>query len=168
MSKVNNTTFNKQEIHELFDYRDGQIYWKKPYKKNARHKAGDLAGFINNGYWGVRMNGKFYAAHRIVWLLHNDFLPRDVDHIDGNPLNNKIENLRAATRQQNAYNSKKPSNNTSGYKNVIWHKNSKKWQVLMRVDGKMRWFGTYFDKEVANFVAETMRYKYHKNFANNG
>jgi hypothetical protein len=100
-------------------------------------------------------------------LFHHGYIPKIIDHIDNNPANNRIDNLREATQQENCFNSKKRKHNTSGYKNVVWHDSGKKWAVRLFINGSNKHFGLYFDKEIANFVAETMRYKYHKKFANN-
>ena len=96
--------------------------------------------------------------------MHHGYLPNKVDHKKG--LSNTIDNLRDASDIENAQNSKIPSNNTSGYKNVRWNKRNKKWVVEIRVNYQRKYFGSYFDIEVAKFVAETMRHKYHAKFAN--
>jgi hypothetical protein len=154
----------KELLNEKFKYKDGFLYWKENYWKNL---IGSLAGTVSkNGYRRVNVNGKQYLEHRIIWLMHYGELPKIIDHIDNNPLNNKIENLRQANSQQNLYNSKISKRNKSGVKCVSWLKKLNKWQVSISVDGKKKYFGCYFDLEVAKFVAETMRYKYHKNFAN--
>lgn len=54
-----------------------------------------------------------------------------IDHIDGNKLDNRKENLRICTQQQNGWNRGKPSNNTSGFKGVCWHKQTQKWQAII-------------------------------------
>ena len=100
--------------------------------------------------------------------MHHGYLPDYIDHIDGNTLNNKIENLRECTLEQNSWNSKISKANTSNFKNVNWHKKSNKWRITLSVNKKARHFGTYYDIEVAKFVAEIMRYKYHGKFANHG
>jgi predicted glutamine amidotransferase len=161
-------TLSQEFLLHIFEYKDGELYWKNKYKPTSWKKIGSKAGFLHKGYIGLRMNKKFYAVHRLIFLMHNGHLPKFIDHIDGNPLNNKIENLREATQQQNLYNTKLSKKNTSGYKNVILSKKLNKWQVLIRVNGKMKYFGNYFCKDIARFVAETMRYKYHKEFANHG
>ena len=57
--------------------------------------------------------------------------------------------------------------NTSGLKNVSWHKLHKKWQVRINVNGALKHFGFYHDIQVAKFIAETMRHKYHQQFSRN-
>lgn len=161
------STLTKEYLQSIFDYKDGNLYWKENQYRNK--VKGKIAGSItSNNYIRIALNKKHYLGHRLIFLFHHGYLPEKIDHKDNNTLNNKIENLRAATIEQNGYNCKISKRNTSGYKNVFWNKYRKKWQVILQINKKQKYFGLYFDKEVANFVAETMRYKYHKEFANNG
>jgi hypothetical protein len=98
-------------------------------------------------------------------LWHYGYIPKELDHIDGNKLNNKIENLRPANRMQNSHNTKIPNTNKSGTKGVSWIKRLQKWVVQLQVNNKKMYFGLYNDVDYAIFVANTMRYKYHKEFA---
>ena len=157
----------QDQVKDLFDYRDGELYWKVATSK--RIKIGDKVKSLgSDGYLRGTINGKKYANHRIIFLMFNGYLPKKVDHRDNNPLNNRIGNLREATVPQNAHNSKKPITNTSGVKGVVWHTQAKKWQVQLQVNGVHKYFGQYHDIDVAKFIAETMRYKYHGQFANHG
>mgnify|MGYP003347982033 CR=1 FL=1 len=93
---------------------------------------------------------------------------RSIDHIDGNPLNNKIENLRPATHSQNNANVKRRSDNTSGEKGVAWDKSREKYVIFTYKDGK-RLYGTPaytkdFDKAVV--AARELRARVHGEFAN--
>lgn len=152
----------KELCDELFYYRGGELFWKINAANNV--KIGYKAGCIDSKNYGViRIKNKGYKTHRIIFLMHHGYLPKIIDHIDRNSLNNNIDNLRPATHYQNMINSKIPKNNTSKYKNVFFEQ--KKWRVRIRIDGKPKDFGSYFDKEVARFVAEAMRNKYHKEFS---
>jgi hypothetical protein len=155
------------ELKQIFEYKNGNLYWK--IKISNKNNIGQKAGSINpQGYNRIRINGKYYAAHRLIFLFHHGYLGECIDHIDGNPLNNNIENLRIATKSQNCQNAKLSIRSASKVKGVSWSEKSKKWQVTFGINGKTKYFGCYFDKDVARFVAETMRYKYHKEFANHG
>ena len=152
-------------VKELFEYQDGNLYRKTKIKQT---NIGDLSGtFDSKGYRQTRINGVKILNHRIIFLMFHGFLPDYIDHIDGNPKNNKIENLRNVTQTQNCQNQKIPKNNTSGLKNVSWHKLQKKWQVRINVNGALKHFGFYHDIQVAKFIAETMRHKYHQQFSRN-
>lgn len=154
----------KERLLEVFDYKDGDLYWKVTKSSNA--KAGNLAGFVNKlGYSKTSIDKKQYFTHRLIFLMHYGFLPKIVDHKDKNPLNNKIENLRAADRFENCQNAKTPVTNKSGIKGVNWHKKLQKWNVQLNVNGKKKNFGYYNDIDYAKFVVEAMRYKYHRDFA---
>jgi hypothetical protein len=153
----------KELLEQLFAYENGNLYWKNTF---SRIKAGQKAGSPSTrGYWVVGINQKRYKLHRLIFLMHNGFMPIYVDHVNGNTSDNRIENLRVATASQNAYNSKKPKNNTSGLKNISWDKKTKKWVVRLKINEKLKNFGRYNDIDYAKFVAEAMRYKYHQQFA---
>jgi hypothetical protein len=153
-------------LHELFEYRDGMLFWKiaRPHVV-----VGQKAGHISDrGYQRVVINNKMYKAHRIIFLMHKGYLPIEIDHIDGDKLNNKIENLRPATRSQNLLNKKKPSSNTSGVKGVSWCAERNKWEVQMYVDGKKKYVGRFESLDVAKSMAMAFREKHHGEFANHG
>ena len=157
----------QQLMHELFDYRNGDLYWK--VKSSTKVSIGDRAGTLNaKSYRQISIKGWLYLAHRLIYLMHHGHLPWCIDHIDGNPLNNKIENLREATMSQNMKNRPINSNNTSGFKNIYKSKNGKKWIVVLMVKNKQKYFGSYEDIELANLVATEARAKYHKEFACHG
>ena len=116
--------------------------------------------YLNQWKWCARRNGNtFYAVRnsrktecekRKLILMHQVILQRmgiefeQVDHIDGNGLNNCRSNLRAATKQENGCNRNKQKNNTSGRKGVGWNKQHQKWQAQIQVNGKQIHLG-YFD-----------------------
>ena len=150
-------------IQELFEYRDGNLYWA--VKFTDKIQVGNIVGHINKGRRYTKLNGKDYQISRLIFMYHYGYFPKFVDHIDGNPLNNKIENLRSCTLAENARNSKAPRTNTSGEKNVRWEEKRKKWKVEIRVDNKYKCIGRFDDLELASLVAQESRNKYHKEFA---
>jgi hypothetical protein len=92
-------------------------------------------------------------------------LPNFIDHIDCNKSNNKIENLRVATKSQNQCNRAITLLNKSGVKNVSWSKDRKEWVVQISVNGKKKFIGRYKDLELADLVAQEARDKFHGKFA---
>lgn len=153
-------------IKYLFDYVDGELIWK--ITKARRIKVGSVAGSIDDeGYRRVRIDGKSYKVHRLIFLYHYDYLPEEVDHIDGNRLNNLIDNLRVATKMHNQWNSKKPKTNTSGIKGVSWSRVAGKWQTGITVNGK-KCFRKYFvNLDDAKKYIESMRKQNHGDYARN-
>lgn len=117
-------------------------------------RVGDLVGWYRKGgYHMMCLDWRIYRSHRIAWLyVHGKWPSQDLDHKDGNPGNNCIENLREATDSQNLGNMKKPITNKSGRKGVSWHKLAGKWQVHIRVDGDNKYLGLYTNLDEAHAV----------------
>jgi hypothetical protein len=104
------------------------------------------------GYIRIRgSNGKEYRAHRIIWSLHNGEIPEGmlIDHIDGNKQNNKIDNLRLATRTQNNNNS--IGRSVRGYPKGVQPTSSGKYRARIMQNGKQICIGTYDTVEEAKF-----------------
>jgi len=115
-----------EELHKLFEYRDGALYWRQ--SRGSLAKAGDKAGCVNGrGYLVVGIDYRKYLVHRIVWAMHGNEPVPVIDHINCDKQDNRIENLRAATQAENMCNSRMTRRNTSGVKGVCWSKSSKKW-----------------------------------------
>jgi len=133
-------------IRELFDYDDGNLIWRI---NKGRSKKGTVAGSKDSkGYFQIKLNQKVYRLHRIVWLWHGKELPEQIDHIDRNPLNNRIENLREATALTNQWNTKKSDNGVS------WHQASKKWRARIKINKKEVYLGVYADYNEAKQVRD--------------
>jgi len=138
--------------------------WKK-YKEyqisswgNVKGKFGRLMkpAKTTRGYLQVNIYEegvvKKMLVHRLVALcfLDNPDNKEFVDHIDGNILNNKVENIRWATKSQNCMNRVKASNNTSGYKGVCWNKQHQKWMAMIHLNGNNKYLGLYNTAEEAS------------------
>jgi hypothetical protein len=161
---MDSNILTQEYVQEIFKYKDGELYWKI---SKGYIKAGFKAGCIDSeGYKVLTLSKKTYKAHRIIFLYHHGYLPKEIDHIDNNKSNNLINNLRAATRSNNAKNVKLRKNNTSGVKNVRWNKDRNKWEVKLLVNGKRTYFGWFDNLIEAAKVAENARNKHHKEFAN--
>ena len=154
------------QVLELYDYKDGELYWKK--NTDGKRPIGSKAGgdCVNSeGRKSVSVYGKRYPASRVIFLHQNGYLPFMVDHINGIKTDNRIENLRPATYPENNRNARIRKDNSSGCKNVCWRKDRKKWVVGIRINGKRINFGFFDDLELADLVAHEARDKYHKDFA---
>jgi hypothetical protein len=143
----------QERLKELLQYdsNTGVFTWLKP--TSNRVKAGSIASTKSHGYITIRIDSVRYSAHRLAWLYMTGSIPKDaIDHIDGDPTNNKISNLREATQQQNMYNLRKSVKNTSGYKGVHFHKGTSKWRAVVTVDNKPKHLGLYLTPEEANIA----------------
>jgi len=139
-----------------YDPETGNFYWKIAI---ARKKAGDKAGGITTAkgglgksYLQIRINGRQCLAHRLAWFMKTgeDPLHNQIDHIDGNSLNNAFANLRLATKAQNAQNSSFRKTNTSGLKGAFFHKPSSRWLSAISVNGKRIYLGQFQTAEQAH------------------
>lgn len=161
---------------EAFDYIDGDLIWRS---RPAHHfvdawrqrifnsrQAGTKAGTVSGGYRFVNLSVVRTSAHRVVFLLHHGYMPPEVDHIDGNRLNNRIENLRAASHAENLKNVKTPTTNTSGRKGVSWHKAANKWAAHIREGGRQKHLGLYEEFASAAAAREHAEHELYKEFAN--
>lgn len=157
----------QDEALSLFSYRDGSLYWRKAPGFH-RSLDGTLAGTISKrGYVHIQYKRKLYKAHQIVWLMFHGRIPALIDHINGLLTDNRLGNLRIATTVQNQQNARIRTDNSSGVKNVCWHKQHK-WAVELSVNKKIKRLGYFEDLELADLVAIEARNKYHGDFANHG
>ena len=135
----------QNDVKDLFDYQQGKLIWKKNMGKNT--VQGREAGTQDkNRYRAVRINGKRYYVHRLVFLLHHGYLPRSIDHINQIKSDNRIENLRACSNSQNSVNVSKPKLKDSvKYRGVTWNERNKNnpWVASIRVNGKKTYLGAF-------------------------
>lgn len=159
-----------QEIcHQLFEYRDGNLYWKdriisKSRKSSRNGKRVGTAG--GNGYLDVNINKKRYRVHRVIFLMFHGYFPEEVDHINNNRMDNRIENLRKSDKTTNKHNSLMPKTNTSGIKGVSRYRNS--WRCVLWTNNKPKEVSGFKTKELAKEFIELWREIAHGEFANHG
>lgn len=155
-------------LKEILSYDEctGQLCWKTRPERNRwdvgfnKQFAGKLAGTTTATGMCISIKGKSYNAHRIIWKWMTGQEPPDIiDHINGNPLDNRWVNLREATPMQNSANAKLSCRNTSGYKNVI--KNGNRWRALIVVNGKAINGGSFGNAVDASQAAEALRIKHY-------
>lgn len=163
-------TLTQEEANQLFEYRDGELFWKPRTMSRGRPSVlnGRKVGCPNgSGYFTMVHNKRKYYLHQLIFLMHYGYIPSNIDHIDGVGSNNRIENLRPASVSENMYNTKIKSTNTSGFKGVHFHKQHQKWQAKLWVRKKQiaRLFDT---KELAVEFMELFREMAHGQFANHG
>lgn len=155
----------QSELKELLDYNQdtGIFTWKK--RTSNRIKIGSVAGNLHcRGYIELKVNGIRCLAHRLAWLYEHGELPKLIDHINGDRKDNRICNLRLASYAENVYNSKIRSDNKSGVRCVSWNNRINKWEVRIKLNGKLHSFGSYEDLSLAKIVADKIRQENHNKF----
>jgi len=127
----------QEEVKSLFDYREDGFLIRKKDAQMGLIKIGAVVGCIGNcGYYRTYIKGKNVLVHQLVWLWHYGYIPEnEIDHIDRNRANNRIENLREVSRTCNARNLTTPSNNTSGVKGLSWYKRQNIWEAHISKKG---------------------------------
>lgn len=131
------TQITREFVLEMLEYipETGALLQKKP---RPRVQVGSIAGVVTPyGYRYIQLNGRKYAAHRIVWLIeHGEFPSTDIDHIDRNKLNNQISNLRLVTRKENCENKIAQRNNQLGIRGVSYNPRLRKYIAQIQHHGK--------------------------------
>lgn len=144
-------------VRQLLKYEPetGKLFWLERGREffathrgwriwNAQNAGREALTAICRGYRVGDVLGRKHNAHRICWLLACQTWPLgQIDHIDGNGLNNALSNLRDVTHQENGQNQRKPKNNTSGVTGVCWVRRDQKWQATIMVDGRNKSLGCY-------------------------
>jgi len=158
-------TLSLDVLNELFycNAKTGKLYSKINRKPHI--KEFDELGTFSHGYLSCRVNYKHYLVHRIIWAMTFKEWPQEIDHINGDESDNRIENLREVTRQENSKNKKIASNSWSKIYGVRWVKQRQKWIVQMKINSKTIHFGCFdnlLDAACCRKAAE-IEYGYHKN-----
>ena len=132
-----------------YDPETGIFTWK--VRTSNRVKVGDVAGSPDDlGYLLISIQNRNYKAHRLAWLYVYGEWPKDqIDHINRDRADNRIENLREVTNKQNQQNTSKSSRNTSGHTGVRWHKQNSRWQARIMHNQKEIYLGCFTDIEDA-------------------
>lgn len=150
----------KEYCEEFFEYKEGHLHYKNTRSNRVKGTrvgwvCGEDGPYAN--YYITRILGKIYPLHRIIFLIHYNYLPELIDHKDRNKLNNSIENLREATRQQNTLNRGLRADNKSGFKGVSWDKHRKKWRAQLHLGKKNYYLGLH---ETPEDASEAYKEKY--------
>jgi hypothetical protein len=136
---------NQERLIELFEYnKNGYFLWKNDNKHNKL--KGIRCGTKIDGYIIIKIDGKQYREHRLVWLYHTGELPScQIDHINRIRDDNRIENLRLCpnNNKENGQNRNLNKNNKSGHKGVTWHKSINRWISYIRVENKLIHLGSF-------------------------
>ena len=171
--KIVKPILTQEDVKELFEYRDGDLYWKIDIycgESNKIHKIkiGDKAGGIrlkqNIYYKVVTYQGIKYKISRLIFLMFNGYLPEYITYKDGNTSNTRIENLIEANLSQVSCRRKLPVNKTTDYRGVHFIKINNKYKASITVYRKTINLGCYDTPEEASKVYEEARLKYRGEF----
>jgi hypothetical protein len=157
-----------------YDPQTGVATWKPrneakrspPLTFNACFAGKPVGTKMRAGHLLVNVMGSRYLLHRVIWtIVTGETVFDEIDHINGDPADNRFCNLRVATHYQNMTNRKKPESNTSGVMGVSWHAQGKGWRAYITINGKQKSLGIHANIEDAiaarqKAVAEN---KFHKN-----
>lgn len=137
-----------EDLREQIDYDPvtGTLFSKK-YGRFLGSK-------MPKGYIAVGFKGKKYLAHRLAWALVHGSCPKEscIDHINGKPDDNRIDNLRLASVKENSRNQRLKSTSTSGYKGACFDKKKGKWMSHITVEGKFKFLGYHPSAESAHLA----------------
>lgn len=155
---------SQEKLRDLFDYdpSTGLLTWKK--SPSARVRIGSAAGtVVTGGYRKIYIDWKPYLAHRLIWMYVYGKEPNcHIDHIDGNPANNRIENLRDVSIRQNQENRvKAQKNNQSGLLGVQYLPQFPRWTASIKHKGKSHYLGCFKSATEAHEAYLTAKRKLH-------
>jgi|LauGreDrversion4_2_1035121.scaffolds.fasta_scaffold576328_2 hypothetical protein len=135
-----------------YDSSAGRLVYKIPPCQNQPQRVGQFAGGKHSeGGWIVSFKNSCYLHCRLVWMFVYGVDPEkmEIDHINGDRSDDRIDNLRLATRQQQQWNVAATASNTSGYKGVGYYKRTGKWRAYIRKDNINKSLGYFNTKEDA-------------------
>jgi hypothetical protein len=129
MAKAYRPLPDAELLWETFDYNPltGRLHWLR--RTSNRIQLGEPAGVgsTDRGYVKIRLNGLLYLGHRLTWKWCYGTDPVNLDHINGNPSDNRIWNLRECDQTLNNANAKTARTNRSGFKGVCWSPSRSTW-----------------------------------------
>jgi len=157
----------QERLKELFHYNPKTGIFSRKVSNSNRVHVGDISGSLGSkGYLRIRIDYKEYLAHRLAWFYVNGHWPEhEIDHINHNRSDNRINNLREVTHRENCKNMPIPRNNNSGYVGVRWHKLGKKWEAHITIENKQIYLGLFINMEdaIASRKQAEIKYDFHTN-----
>lgn len=162
---------SQKQLQELLNYNpvSGVLIWRYRSGNNSfnARDAGTSAFCtpMRNGYLCGRISGKTYYAHRIAWKWLYGTEPPFLDHINHDRADNRINNLRAVSKQENCRNVSMGKRNSSGQVGVIWENSRNRWRAEIKIDGRIYSLGRFvtFDSAVKARKAAEAKYGFHEN-----
>jgi hypothetical protein len=151
MKSIRKPEYTQEDLHRLFEYIDGKLFRKE--KTTGSVVIGEEAGFVENtGYRRVSVKNKKYSVHRLIYHYHYGTEYNGmIDHVDGNPSNNRVENLRKCSSSQNQGNRKRYPNKKHNLPKGVFRKDGRRaYFAQIRVKGVSYSLGTYSSPELAH------------------
>ena len=140
-----------EDLVKVLNYNPetGEFHWR--VKPSKRFPAGMKAGSTVNGYVRIHHKDHMYGAHRLAWLyMYGKHPENQIDHINGNPSDNRIANLREATHTENAQNIRRAQkNNSHGTLGITYDPKKQLWRARIGINGKRIYIGKYKSQEEA-------------------
>lgn len=145
-----------------YDAGIGGLVWIAPATPWSRVQIGSPAAYADSKYKRICIFNGRYLEHRAVWaLVHGRDSEVQIDHINLDTFDNRIENLREASHGLNRANSRLSSNSTSGLKGVTWHKSARRWTAHIGVNGRKLSLGSFDNPDDAHRAyAEAARHHF--------
>lgn len=154
-------------LHQLFEYDPNKGILTSKSSRGRWTHGREVGQFDKHGYRIIRYLGKIHSIHRIGWRMTNGEIPPGlcVDHINGIPTDNRVENLRLVTHAQNLRNLKRPRHNTSGHLGVCFVKARSRWLAYVTVKNKFKSLGYHktIDAAIAARQRANIVYDFHPN-----
>lgn len=159
-------TITQLELKSRLHYNPKTGVFTRISSSSAGPKIGDIAGWLQDGYRKIMVNGKTYFAHRLAWLyVYGEFPENQIDHINHIRNDNRISNLRDASGSDNQRNQRVAKNNTSGTIGVIFNNLINRWVARIGTPQKRIFLGRFKKKEDAIKARKEAEiyYGYHRN-----
>lgn len=150
--QMNAPILTQERLKEILHYDPltGIFTWLRRIAKYRNQIGGEAGAKTPRGYINIQIKRKSYQAHRLAWLyVYGNWPTQQIDHIDRNPSNNRIANLRDVSATENRRNCKQPKNISSVYKGVSRSRGREKWSAQIVVNGRARYLGIFDSPENA-------------------
>lgn len=158
--KTGEWTWRKRPAWMFSPGRYGRAVEANRWNKRLAGKA--ALGASRDGYYTGAIFDRLYGAHRLAWIYENGPIPKGlvIDHVNGNGLDNRIENLEVKSQTKNCRNAKRSKRNKSGVTGVLWHSKRKHWIAQIVVDRKQIHLGSFTSKSDAAKARKAAEQKY--------